>query len=560
MAALIRSSRLDVWCRRFALPFLTGILLGTAGCQPRGPYFGKVDPPAGNVFRFNNGAEPEYIDPGLATGQPDDRIIRLLFEGLTRTDQATLRAKPGVAERWEISSDQRTYTFSLRKNAVWSDGSPVTARDFVYSWTRVLDPQTAARYATHLYHIVNGREFNQGQVKDPSRLGFRALDDYTLEVRLNEPVPYFLFLTSFYTLFPVPAPVIARYGNQWTDPAHIVTNGPFLLADHRSHERFEFARNPKYWNVSSVRLERITAYSVDDNYTSANLYNSGMVDWLPNGYFPAEYVPSMRGRFRDLKTLPFLAIYYYSFNVTRPPLNNPLVRRALSMAVDRRGITDELLRGGQMPGARFVPLGFPDYDSPPGPEYNPQEAARSLAQAGYPKGAGFPRLEILFNTLESHRKIAEAIQQMWAKNLNIQVSLHNEEWASYLKSLTNLDYDIARQGWVADYPDPSTFTDLMESTNGNNHTGWKSAAYDRLLAQARQETDPQQRMRLLEQSETLLLRESPVLPIYTYASNNLIKPYVRGFRPSPTEQYPLEELWIDYQWQEHPERGEAGNE
>ncbi|MGH9785210.1 MAG: ABC transporter substrate-binding protein, partial [Terriglobia bacterium] len=219
--------------------------------------------------------------------------------------------------------------------------------------------------------------------------------------------------------------------------------------------------------------------------------------------------------------------------------------------------TDELLRGGQIPGAHFVPLGFPSYQSPPGPEYNPEQAARLLAQAGYPNGAGFPRLEILFNTLEMHRKTAEAIQQMWTRNLNIQVALRNEEWASYLKSTNSLEYDIARRGWIADYPDPSSFTDLMEGTNGNNNTGWSNPEYDRLIRAARQETDPVRRMSLLQQSEAILLEEMPVLPIYTYASNNLIKPYVRGFVPSPTEEFPLDEFWIDRDWRQPANRSQS---
>jgi ABC-type oligopeptide transport system substrate-binding subunit len=540
--------------------FLVVFLFISSGCQQQGEYFGKVDPPPGDVFRFNNGAEPEYLDPSLMTGQPDGRIARLLFEGLTDIDQATLEARPGVAERWELSPDQRSYTFYLRKDAVWSDGKPITASDFVYSWRRVLAPATASRYASHLYHIVNGQEYNEGKITDPSLVAVRALDDFTLQVQLRQPVPYFLYLTSFYTYFPVPAHVVEPYGNRWTELEHIVGNGPFLLAEHRLRDRFELVRNPKYWNAERIRLDRIIAYSVDDTQTAANMYKAGMVDWVPSGYFPPEYVPYMQGRFRDLQTLPFLGIYYYLINVTRPPLDNPLVRRALSMAIDRRAITDELLRGGQIPSAHFVPLGFPNYQSPPGPEYNPEEAARLLAQAGYPNGAGFPRLEILFNTFDIHRKTAEAVQQMWARNLNIQVALRNEEWASYLKSANNLEFDIARRGWIADYPDPSTFTDLMESTNGNNNTGWKNAAYDRLISLARQESDPVRRMNLLQQSEVILLEEMPVLPIYTYTSNNLIKPYVRGFRPSPTEEFPLDEFWIDHAWRERPETGELRGE
>ncbi|MBI4465560.1 MAG: peptide ABC transporter substrate-binding protein [Acidobacteria bacterium] len=538
---LARTRRWKIWL------FATLLGVSGVGCQRHGEYFGKVEPPPENVFRFNNGAEPEYLDPGLMTGQPDGRIAQLIFEGLTTNDPETFEPRPGVAARWEVSPDGRTYTFHLRQNAYWSDGRPVTARDFIYSWTRVLDPKTASRYASHLHHLVNGEEFNRGRVKDPTQLGLRALDDYILQVQLRQPVPYFLYLTAFFTLMPVPAHIVERYGLHWTDPEYIVGNGPFLLVEHRTHARFEFVRNPRYWNVDRIRLDRIIAYSVDDNYTSANLYESGRVDWLP-GSIPAEYVSYMRGHFQDFQIYPFLALYYYSFNVTRPPLDNPLVRRALSLAVDRRAITDQFLRGGQIPTSHFVPVGFPSYQSPSGPDYNPAEAARLLAQAGYPNGEGFPRLEILFNTLESHRKIAEAIQQMWARNLNIQVSLRNEEWASYLKSLANRDYDIARQGWIADYPDPSTFTDLLESTNGNNHTGWKNEAYDRLLIQAREDPDSQRRLETLRSAEAILLEELPVLPLYTYASNSLIKPYVRGLYPSPMDQHPLTAVWIDRDW------------
>ena len=535
------------------LGILAAVTLAATGCQQQTEYFGTVEPPPGNVFRFNNGAEPEFLDPGLITGQPDGRIARLLFEGLTDIDQETLQARPGVAERWDLSPDQLTYTFYLRKDAVWSDGRPITANDFVYSWRRVLDPATASRYASHLYHIVNGQEFNEGKITDPSQVAVRALDDHTLEVRLNQPVPFFLYLTSFYTYFPVPRHVVEEYGGRWTKIEHIVGNGSFVLAEHRTRDRFVLVRSPKYWNAGKVRLERIIAYSVDDAQTSANMYKAGMIDWAPSGSFPGEYVPYMKDRFRDLRTFPFLAVYYYLINVTKPPLDNPLVRRALSMAIDRRAITDDLLRGGQIPGAHFVPLGFPNYQSQTGPDYNPQEAARLLAQAGYPNGAGFPQIDILFNTLEMHRKIAEAIQQMWMKTLNIQVALRNEEWASYLKSTNNLEFDVARRGWIADYPDPSTFTDLMESTNGNNNTGWKNAVYDRFISLARQERDPLERMKLLARSEAILLEDIPVLPIYTYSSNNLIKPYVRGFLPSPTEEFPLDEFWIDYEWSAHLE-------
>ena len=539
------------YCPRLLVAWiLVSLALLSVGCRTESEYFGKVEPPPDNVFRFNNGAEPEYLDPGLMIADTDIRMAMLLFEGLTRSHPQTLELLPGAAERWQISPDKVTYTFFLRRDNPWSDGRPVTAHDFVYSWTRVLDPKTAARYASFLYYIVNGEEFNQGNLDDPSQLGIRALDDYTLEVRLRQPVPYFLYLTSYVTFYPIPAEVVETHGVRWTQPDHIVSNGPFLLTEHRVHDKFVLRKNPRYWNKSRVHMDQIIAYSIDDNYTSANMYESGRLDWLPQGRLPAEYVPHMRDRFRDFHSDPFLGIYYYAFNVTRPPLDNPLVRRALSMAVDRSAITNELLRGGQIPSAHFIPLGFPDYQSPPGPEYNPEQAARLLATAGYPDGKGFPVLELLFNTVESHRRIAESIQQMWTKHLNIRVTLRNEEWASFLKSIDNGQFDIARQGWIADYPDPMAFAELLESRNGNNDTGWKNPNYDRLLAMAVKEQDPVQRIGLLRKSEELLLTEMPVLPIYTYANNSLIKPYVKGIFPSPMDKHLVHEVCIDRRWRE----------
>ena len=528
----------------------TLLLLALTACRQEGEYFGKVDPPSENVLRYNNGAEPEYLDPGLMTADTDWRIAEALFEGLTIKDPRSLQPLPGVAERWDASADGLTYTFHLRRDAVWTDGRPVTARDFVYAWTRVLEPATGSQFAGQLYPIVNAEEFNQGKLQDPSSLGIRALDDYTLEARLHQPIPYFVYLTTTPTFSPVPAWVVEKYGEKWTAPENIVGNGPFLLVEHRTHDRIVMERNPRFHDARKVRLDRVVAYSIVDNFTATNLYESGYVDWLVSNSVPPDYIPYMKGRYRDFHSSPQLASYFYSFNTTHPPLDNKLVRRALAMAIDRRAITDDLLRGGQIPGAHFVPRGLPVYESPPGPEYNPAEAARLLAEAGYPNGEGFPEFEISFNTLDTHRKIAETIQQMWSKNLNLRFRLHNEEWASYLKTRRNKEFDIARFGWIADYPDASAFIDLLESNNPNNDTGWEHAEYDRLLRASRGETDPERRRALLYQAETILLDELPVIPIYTYSVNSLRKPYVRGVYPTALDIHPLNEVCIDRRWRE----------
>ena len=537
---------------RLSFALVTTIfLLAAVGCRRQSDYFGNVAAPEGNVFRFNNNAEPEYLDPGKMAADTDWRIAEELFEGLTIKDPKTLQPQPGVADAWEHSSDGLVYTFHLRKDVFWTDGHPVTANDFVYAWTRVLDPKTASQFAGQLYVLVNAQDYSEGKIKDPARVGVRAIDDYTLEVRLRQPIPYFVYLTTTPTLSPVPKWIVERYGTKWTDPDNIVGNGPFRLAEHRPHDRIVMDRNPRYRNAGSVHLDRLIAYAVDDNYTAMNLYDSGDVDWLVSNSIPSDYVPYMAAHYHDFKSLPQLASYFYAFNTTRPPFNNPLVRRALALAVDRRAITDDLLRGGQIPGAHFVPLGLPDYQSPPGPEFDPAKAAQTLAQAGYPNGKGFPVIEISFNTLDAHRKIAEAIQQMWKKNLNIQVTLHNEEWAAFIKTRRSLKFDVAREGWIADYPDASAFIDLLESTNGNNDTGWKNAKYEDLLHQSRNETDPEKRRQLLYQAEAIVLDQLPVLPIYTYTVNGLLKPYVRGIYPTALDIHPLNEVCIDHHWREH---------
>jgi oligopeptide transport system substrate-binding protein len=539
-----------------ALLFLTLLCLTGTACAPRGEYFGNIEPPAENVFRFNLGPEPEYLDPALSTALYDARLAVLLFEGLTSKDPKTLQPRPGVAQSWDVSPDGRVYTFHLRANALWSDGSRVTARDFVYSWTRVLDPKTGSRYAYYLYAILNAQAFNEGKMKDASQLGVRAIDDATLQVTLTQPVPYFLLLANHSSYYPVPRRAIEQYGVHWTDPEHIITNGPFLLREHRVHDRITLERNPKYWNSQEVRTDRIVAFVVDDPHTATYMYEAGMVDWLPYPSVPPEYLPHMRGRFRDLFTYPQFGLMYYSLNTTRPPLNNVLVRRALALAIDRPAITEGLLRGGEMPTDHFVPPGFPGYPNPPHPLYNPQLAAQLLAQAGFPAGKNFPTMEILIPP--DRRAVAEAIQQFWARNLNIHTTIHAEEFPSFLKRWDHMDYDIAATRWIGDYLDPSTFTDLMESTSGNNNTGFKNAEYDRLLAQTRMELDPAKRLELFARCQEILLREWPVVPLYVMAANELVKPYVRGIYAATWDVLPLNQVWIDRDWKHHPT--EAGRE
>jgi ABC-type oligopeptide transport system substrate-binding subunit len=479
-------------------------------------------------------------------------VARILFEGLTVPDPRTLEPLPGQAESWDVSPDGLTYTFHLRDGLRWTNGEPLAAEDFRYAWLRVLAPETAARNASLLFPIRNAQAFHEGRIEDPGEVGIRAPDAGTLVVTLESPTPYFLFLTQFYTYQPVPREAIERWGDRWTRPEHIVTNGPFRLAEWRPGDRFVFEKNPDYWDASNVRLDRIVAYAVDDLATSLNMYKAGVIDWNPSGYIPTPLHPYIRGH-ADYLTGPQQTTYFYSINVTRKPFDDPRVRRALSLAVDREAIARDLLKGARIPWARFAPTGYPGYEPPPPVPFDPGRARRLLAQAGYPGGKGFPGIEILFNTSEDHRRVAEAIQAMWRKELSIRVDLSNQEWGSYLKATTSLQYDVARRSWIGDYLDPSTFLNCYRTGDGNNRTGWSNPEYDRLLAEAAREADPDRRLDLLSRAEAILLEESPVIPIYHYQTNELVKPYVRGLHPTVLDTHPLKYVRIDRSFR--PEAG-----
>lgn len=555
--------------RAYLYPIACGLLSAcvgigmvlNGGCTPRNDgsprsavaahYFGDITPPAENVFRYSNGAEPERLDPSVMSGQPDGRVARAIFEGLTAADPRTLAPIPGQAYRWELSEDGLIYTFHLRPGLVWNDGTPLGARDFVYTFLRVLRPQTASRYASFLYPVRNAEAYNKGMLVDSTQVGLAAPDDSTFVVSLEHPTSYFIYLTAYYTCLPVPRHVIERWGDRWTRLEHIVGNGPFVMTYHRQRDRFEFKKSTTYWNAAEVRLDRIIAYSVDDLNTCVNLYKAGVTDWNPSGYLPSQYVPYMRS-FSDYRAGRYQAVYFYSINTTRPPLDNPLVRRALNLSVDREAIARDLLKGSRDPWGNFTPSGYPGYTHPPPLTYDPAKARECLAKAGFPGGKGMRKIAVLFNTSEDHRRIAEAIQEMWKRELGIDVELANQEWGSYLQATTSLQYDVARRSWIGDYLDPNTFLSIMVTGDGNNRTGWSDPTYDRLLRDASAEVDPARRLEMLSEAEGRMLDAGPVIPIYHYSTVELVKPYVRGLYPTPLDVHPLDKVWIDRDWQKRP--------
>ena len=477
------------------------------------------EPPAEFVFLM--GAEPETIDPALASGQPAGRVAMNIFEGLTYRHPQTLAPVAGVAHSWDISEDGRIYTFYLRSECKWSDGKPVTAHDFVSSWVRVLTPETASKYANMLYVVEGGEAFNKGEITDPAALGLAALDDHTLRVTLHSPCAYFLDLCAFYTLLPTPSHVIEKHGEDWIKPEFIASNGPFVLDSWLLSRRLRFKKNPHYWNAESVALNTVDAIPSDNINANFNLYMSGVVDWGDAGAVPLFVVPDLMER-DDFHVKPYFCTYFYRFNVDRAPFDDPRVRKALFLAMDREAIVTYVMRAGQTPAHSLVPPGLPGYNEVQLPERNVAEARRLLAEAGYPEGEGFPKAELLFNTSESHKQVAEVLQQQWKEALGIDIQLVNQEWKVFLATTRATDYWIARGSWIGDYLDPNTFLDMWTAGNGNNRTNFSDPEYDALIDRAARTVDVEERMALLREAESWILeKEMIILPVYYYVVMNL---------------------------------------
>ncbi|HZJ87627.1 MAG TPA: peptide ABC transporter substrate-binding protein, partial [Sphaerochaeta sp.] len=394
-----------------------------AVAEPVAPPVVVEAPPAVDeiVFRISNGAEPESLDPALVQGVPEHRIYEALFEGLVAYDPETSTALPGVAERWEANADGTQYTFYLRKNAVWSDGKPITAHDVVYSWRRILDPATGGPYAWFpAMFLVGAEEFNEG-LAGPEAVGIRALDDYTFQMDLIGPLPYAVDALAHFSFAIVPEHAIEKYGSAWTDTENFVGNGPFVLSDRVAQTSITATKSDTYWDRDAVSLDKVIFYSSDSSTTNFNMYLNGELDWATT--VPPDQISAAQMR-DDFQVSPQLATYYYVFQTEKAPLNNPLVRRALALAVDREELVDGILKAGQIPAWGIVPT-MAGYDELEFPFDNMDDAIAEaqdlLARAGYPNGAGFPTVPVLYNTDEGHKQIAEFIQQQWKNNLGINV-------------------------------------------------------------------------------------------------------------------------------------------
>jgi len=489
------------------------------------------------TFTYRVLDEHSSVDPQVVEDVSGSEIVRDLFEGLMNQDEDG-NLEPGVAEFFEANESKDVYTFTLRKNAKWSNGDPVTAQDFVYGWQRAADPALASPYSwfIELMSIENAAEIIAGE-KPVEDLGVSAIDNYTFQVRLTAPLPYFPQMTTHATTFPAPRAVIEKYGADWTKPENIVSNGAYVLTEHLPNERSVRERNPLYWNNDETIIDKVVALVINDENVALTRYMAGELDRTE---IPAGQYPRLKAEHPDEATaFPRLCSYYYTINLTdttNPALLDVRVRKALSLAVDRDIITKNVTAGGQYPAYTFTPeatasFNVPDVEAATMTQPERDEMARELlAEAGFDDGLN---LELVYNTSEGHKKIAIAISQMWKQKLGVNVQLANLEWKTFLETRGNQDYQVARAGWCGDYNEASTFLDLVDSKSSYNDAKYMNPAVDEMLAEAKTSSDPSS---LYTEIEEIIARDVPIIPIYHYTGSYMIDTDLENWPVNNVEQ------------------------
>lgn len=475
-------------------------------------------------LRVNINTEPPSLNPGLAKDSTSGTVLRNTFEGLTRIGKDG-KPENAMAEDIQVSEDQKVYTFKLR-DAQWSNGDPVTAKDFEYAWKWALDPNNQSEYAYQLY-VIKGAEAANTGTGSLDDVAIKAEDDKTLVVTLENPTPYFNELTAFYTYLPVNSK-IAEANPNWANDAgeNYTSNGPFVMKSWAHSDKIVLEKNDKYWDKDAVKLTKIEMIMINDPNTELSMFDNGELDWAgaPTGALPTDAMQALKDDGR-LNTKPIAGIYNYKFNTTVEPFNNKNIRKAFAMAINRQEIIDNVTQGEQAPAMAIVPPTmfsenekgyFADNDVEKAKEY----LQKGLEELGYKDVSELPAITLSYNTSEGHQKIAQAIQDMWKQNLGVEVTLENSEWAVFLDKMHSLDFQVGRMGWLGDYNDPINFLDMYRDANGgNNDTGWESQEYKDLLAKSATEGDPEKRLQLLKDAEAVFMEDMPVLPIYFYTEN-----------------------------------------
>ncbi|HHT0504169.1 TPA: ABC transporter substrate-binding protein [Raoultella ornithinolytica] len=495
----------------------------------------------------NNGSEPASLDPHKVESDVEFNIISDLFEGLVSVSPAG-EIQPRLAEKWE-NKENTVWTFHLRPGITWSDGTAITAQDIVWSWQRLVSPLTASPYSSYPgnMHIVNAKEIAEGK-KAPETLGVKAVDDATLEVTLTQPNAAFLAMLAHPSLVPIDKVLVNRFGEQWTKPEHIVTSGPYKLSAWVVNERIVAERNPRYWDNQHTVINKVTWLPIHSEAADVNRYKAGEIDIVYT--VPINQFAQLKKAMGDqLNVSPQLATYYYEFNTTRPPFNDPRVRLALNMALDKDIIAEKVLGQGQRPAWLIsqpdiggVKLQNPEYASWPR-EKRIAEAKKLLSEAGYSDSHPLV-FNLLYNTSESHQRVAIAASSMWKKNLGVEAKLQNQEWKTMLDTMHTHNFDAVRYAWIADYDDAATFLNNFRTGDSENTSQYSNPAYDEALKNAAKASDGVTRGKYYQQAEDLLAKDVPAVPVYHYVRTHLVKPWVGGFTPDKLGYYFTKDMYI----------------
>jgi oligopeptide transport system substrate-binding protein len=498
------------------------------------------------VLKINLSAEPPTLDPAQAKDSQTNTVLKFLYEGLVRIGSDGKEA-PGVAKDWTISEDGLKYVFNLNPDAKWSNGDAITAEDFVRSWERALKPETASPYAYQLYYIKGAEGFNRSvdekykgtKITDFSQVGVKATDEHTLEVTLENPTPYFLGLTAFYTYYPVHKSADTN-DKFFTDYKNMIVNGPFTMDQYAKGQKIVVKKNEGYHAASDIKLSAINMSLTNSSASELQAYKSGQLDYTgaPNGEIPSDQIPSVKAELpNEFKATGIASTYYYQFNVNEAPFNNVKIRKAFAMSIERQLIVDKVTQGGQIPAFGFVPPGIRGENGEFRDEHkddyfteNVEEAKKLLAEGMKEEGyTTLPAVTLIYNTSDGHAKIALAVADMWKKNLGVDVKTENQEWGVFLENRQNQNFQVARAGWSADYNDPYNFLEMWTTGNTNNDSKFSNEQYDKDVKETVKSADPATRMAAFADAEKILIQdEMGVLPIYYYTNVSLTKPYLKG--------------------------------
>ena len=521
------------------------LILGVVGCS-------KPTVITENELHISVGSAPQSLDPHIATGSPEFKIIDALSDSLLRINLVSYDVEPLGALSWEESADGLRYTFQLREDARWSNGEQVTAHDYVYAWQRAMLPTIGWQYATDYYYIVNAEAYHKGDIADFSQVGVRALSDFVLEFTLSRPSPLFLKNIAHENKAPILQATLEKTGtiddpsNRWTDAGTYISNGPFRLVTWDINKTIVLEKNPFYWNAKNIKLDKIYFHPIESEADAERSFRAGQIHIDHSGRIPTDKIATYQVENPDvLKIVNAYGTYFYLFNVTQPPFDNVDVRKAMSMVIDREAIVKYITKMGEEVAYRLAPPD-PSYTSQVIPiETNLEKAKQLLARAGFPNGEGFPTATVIYNTTDVHRKIALALQQMWKKELGINVELQNQEWKVFLDSRQHLNFSISRGGSLSSLADPEDFLISYTTGHGMNDTGWSNKEYDTLLLKAQSETKKEKRFSILAQAENLLLNELPIVPMFYYSQSYLVAKSVKGFLPNSLDRINYDDLYIE---------------